>query len=88
MKYFKPFEAPVAPTFPDLTVDIRDYGAVEGGETPATDAIRAAIEDCSKRGGGRVVVPEGRWLSGPFHLRDNVNLHFAKGALVEFSTHF
>ena len=88
MKYFKPFEAPVAPTFPDLTVDIRDYGAVEGGETPATDAIRAAIEDCSKRGGGRVVVPEGRWLTGPIHLRDNVNLHFAKGALVEFSTNF
>ena len=88
MKYFKPFEAPVAPTFPDLTFDIRDYGAAEGGEAPATDAIRAAIADCSKRGGGRVIVPEGRWLTGPIHLRDNVNLHFAKGAFVEFSTDF
>ena len=88
MKYFKPFEAPVAPVFPDATFDIRDYGAKEGGEVAATEAIRAAIEDCTKQGGGRVLIPEGRWLTGPIHLRDNVNLHVAKGALVEFSENF
>ena len=88
MKYFKPFEAPVAPTFPNATFDIRDYGAKEGGEIAATEAIRAAIEDCTKQGGGRVVIPKGRWLTGPIHLRDNVNLHVEKGAIVEFSKKF
>ncbi len=88
MKYFKPFEAPVEPVFPDRIFDIRNYGAEEGGEIAATEAIRAAIEACEKQGGGRVVIPEGRWLTGPIHLRDNVNLHLDAGALVEFSENF
>lgn len=88
MKYFKPFELPKVPTFPKLTFDIRDYGAVEGGIVSATAAIRAAIDDCTVLGGGRVVVPKGHWLTGPIHLRDNVELYFAEGASVEFSTKF
>ncbi len=88
MRYFKPFEAPVAPTFPDATFDIRDYGAKEGGEVAVTEAIRAAIGACSEQGGGRVLIPEGRWQTGPIHFRDNVELHIAKGALVEFSENF
>ncbi|MCA1808916.1 MAG: glycoside hydrolase family 28 protein, partial [Lentisphaerae bacterium] len=35
-------------------------------------------------GGGRVLVPAGRYNTGPIHLKSNVNLHLAKGALVEF----
>lgn len=88
MRYFNPFEAPVAPTFPEATFDIRDYGAKEGGKIAVTEAIRAAIEACTKQGGGHVVIPEGRWLTGPIHLRDNVDLHVSRGALVEFSKKF
>lgn len=88
MKYFKPFKLPEAPVFPKLILDIRDYGAVGGGQIPATSAIGAAINDCSKQGGGRVVIPKGHWLTGPIHLRDNVELHLAEGAFVEFSTEF
>ena len=40
-----------------------------------TDAIRAAIAACSAAGGGRVVVPAGRFLTGAVHLKSNVNLH-------------
>jgi polygalacturonase len=35
--------------------------------------------------GGRVVVPTGRFLTGPIHLRSNVNLHVQKGGTLAFS---
>lgn len=75
----------VVPSFPDRDFDIREFGAVEGGETMVTEAIRAAVEACFDAGGGRVVIPSGEWLTGPIHLRSNVNLHISEGALVKFS---
>lgn len=86
MKYFKPFTPPVVPDFPDRIFDIRDFGATEGERS--SKAINDAIKKCSESGGGRVVIPRGRWLTGPVHLRDNVELHISEGALVEFSTEF
>ena len=44
-------------------------------ELDCTAAIRAAIAACSAAGGGRVVVPAGRFLTGAVHLASNVNLH-------------
>ena len=88
MKFFKPFEAPVAPVFPNLSVNIKDYGAEEGGSVKVTEAIKKAIEACAKQGGGKVIIPAGRWLTGPIHLKDNINLHLEKDALVEFSDKF
>src|SRR5262245_32406883 len=50
----------VPPTFPDRTFDITRYGATrDGGD--ATQAFRAAIDACHTAGGGRVVVPAGRY---------------------------
>ncbi len=86
MRYFKHFAPPVEPCFPDRIFNITEFGATEGEK--ATKAINAAIGKCSKSGGGRVVIPKGRWLTGPIHLRDNVELHISEGALVEFSTEF
>ena len=86
MKFFHRFEAPVAPLFPDVWLNIRDYGAVEG--KGCTEAIAAAIRDCEQRGGGHVVIPAGRWLTGPIHFRSNIDLHVEKGAFVEFSQVF
>ncbi|MDI1251076.1 MAG: glycoside hydrolase family 28 protein [Lacunisphaera sp.] len=73
------------PAFPDRSVDIRDHGAVAGGETKNTAAIARAIAACAEAGGGRVLVPAGRWLTGPIHLRSNINLHLAEGAVLVFS---
>jgi polygalacturonase len=54
--------------------------------TDARPAIQAAIEECSKNGGGRVVVPPGEYcVKGAIHLRSGVNLHIAKGAALRFS---
>src|SRR5215210_2231949 len=63
------------PRFPKRDFVITKFGAVNGGMTDSTEAIRRAIEACSKAGGGRVVVPAGTYLSGAIHLRSNVNLH-------------
>jgi hypothetical protein len=43
-------------------------------------AFSRAINACSLAGGGRVVVPEGNFLTGAIHLKSNVNLHlYIKG---------
>ena len=75
-----------APRFPDRDFVVTDYGAVEGGEVAATEAFRRAVAACHEAGGGRVVVPAGVFLTGPVHLRSNVNLHVADGATLRFTT--
>ena len=82
-----PFDMPVVqrPSFPDYQVDIRDFGAKADGETLNTEAINTAIKAVSEKGGGKVVIPEGLWLTGPVVLQNNVNLHVEKNALVLFS---
>lgn len=82
-----PFEMPQLkrPIFPDRTFDIRDYGAVEGGKVKNTRAINRAIEAAHDAGGGRVVIPDGTWLTGAIHLKSNVNLHLSDEALVLFN---
>ena len=62
-----------------------DYGAVKGGEIVNTEAIAKAIVACNKAGGGRVVIPEGEWLTGPIHFQSNVNLHLEENAILRFT---
>ena len=54
--------------------------AVGDGVTDDTAAIQRAIEACSNAGGGRVLFPQGRYLSGSLRLRTGVELHLATGA--------
>ena len=72
------------PVFPDREFDITKFGARPDGVTNASAAIRAAIDACVKARGGRVVVPTGRFLTGPIHLASRVNLHVAEGATLLF----
>ena len=74
------------PTFPDQTFLITDFGAVGDGATDCTNAFKEAIEKCSKNGGGKVVVPEGNFLTGAIHLKSNVNLYISENAVIKFST--
>ena len=75
----------VPPTFPSRDFDITSYGARGDGSTDCSAAFKSAIGACNAAGGGRVVVPAGRFLTGPIHLRSNVNLHVKDGATVLFS---
>jgi len=73
------------PRFANRSFDITAYGALAGGTTKCTDAIRAAIAACNKAGGGHVVVPAGTFLTGAIHLLSDVDLHLDKGATLAFS---
>lgn len=79
---------PAPPVFPSRTFDIREYGALAGGEKSNTGAIAAAVAACAGAGGGRVRVPAGVWLTGPVHLRSKVELHLAQDAELRFSRNY
>ncbi len=73
------------PVIPDYTVSITDFGAVNGGEVLNTQAFADAINAVSEKGGGKVVIPAGVWLTGPILLKSNLELHAETGALIVFS---
>lgn len=74
------------PVIPNNTVNINDFGAVNGGYVLNTKAFSDAIDAVSKKGGGKVVIPPGIWLTGPIILKSNIELHAERGALIKFST--
>lgn len=74
------------PVIPAYSVSIIDFGAKIGGQILCTQAFSDAIDAVSKKGGGRVIVPRGIWLTGPITLKSNIELFTETGALVVFST--
>ncbi len=73
------------PAFPDRQANIRDNGAVGDGTTLCTQAIQQTIDQLAAKGGGKVIVPQGVWFTGPIKLKSNINLHLEKGAILLFS---
>lgn len=65
-----------------MDYSILDYGAVADGVTNCAAAIQQAVDTASAAGGGRVVVPAGRFLSGSVLLKSNVELHLESGAVL------
>ena len=74
------------PVFPARDIAVTAHGARGDGTTDCSAAIRAAIDACHTAGGGRVVVPAGRFLTGAVRLRSNVNLYLQEGATLAFRT--
>ena len=69
-----------APAAEPGVFNVRDYGAAGDGETLDTPAINKAIEACAAAGGGQVLFPPGRYLSGTVHLKSHVTLFLEAGA--------
>lgn len=88
-KYYQNLPTEVKPVvevvIPDNAVSILDFGGVGDGSTLNTEAFRKAISALVKKGGGRVVVPQGVWLTGPISFKDNIELRIEKNAIVMFS---
>ncbi|MFC1635691.1 glycoside hydrolase family 28 protein, partial [Planctomycetota bacterium] len=61
---------------------IRNYGAVGDGKTLDTQAIQKAVDACAAAGGGQVLIPPGRYLSGTVHLKSHVTLFLDAGATL------
>jgi len=59
---------------------ITRYGAVGDGKTDNTKAIQKAINTASESGGGTVLIPLGKFVTGVIELKSNIDLHFEKGA--------
>jgi len=72
-------------SFKKDTFNIIKYGAKSDGVFLNTTAINNAITECSRKGGGIVVIPAGLWLTGPVVLKSNVNLYLQKNSLLQFS---
>ncbi|MBQ7180600.1 MAG: glycoside hydrolase [Bacteroidaceae bacterium] len=62
------------------------YGAKADTTRLSTVALQRAIDDCSKAGGGRVVVPAGDYKIGSIVLKSDVHLYLEKGATLYGST--
>lgn len=85
-----PFKMPkvARPQIPGNEVLLTDFGAVGDGGTLCTNAFKKAMSALKGKGGGRLVVPEGIWLTGPIEFESCVELHLKRGALVLFTTDF
>jgi polygalacturonase len=62
--------------------NVRDFGAAGNGSTKDTAAIQKTIDDCARAGGGRVILPGGRYLSGTIHLKSHIELYLSAGAVL------
>ena len=75
-----------APKIPLNTVTLTDFGAVGDGVTLNTDAFSKAFDKLEEMGGGRLIVPDGIWFTGPIGLRSHTELHLEDNAIIIFST--
>ncbi len=79
------YQAPPLPQIPNATFNVTSYGAVGDGRTTNTAAIQKTIDAAAAAGGGIVLIPEGKFLAGPFSLASRVNLHLASSAVLLMS---
>ncbi|MBQ9519894.1 MAG: glycoside hydrolase family 28 protein [Acholeplasmatales bacterium] len=73
------------PKFNDKVYNILDFGAKGELYFNNKKAIQSAIDECSKNGGGMVLIPDGFYLTGPIEIKSNVNLHLSNNAYVKFT---
>ncbi|MCR1026207.1 glycosyl hydrolase family 28 protein [Cellulophaga baltica] len=59
------------------------YGAKADGITKDTKAVQAAIDACTKNGGGNVIIPAGKTvIIGTIYLKNFVTLYIENGAVL------
>lgn len=65
---------------------VLDHGAVPDGSTKNTHSIQKAVDTAHAGGGGIVLFPPGRYLTGAFAIKSRVTLELAPGATLLGST--
>ena len=74
------------PEFKDKSYNITDFGASTKAKAADNQkAINKAIAICSKNGGGRVVIPDGTFITGAITMLSRVNLHIEKNGVLLFA---
>jgi parallel beta-helix repeat protein len=67
-------------------LNILELGAKPDGKTLSTKILQQAIDNCAANGGGMVIIPAGRFLTGTIILKSNTTLKLEKGAVLLGST--
>lgn len=62
--------------------NVASFGAIADGTTMNTKAIQAAIDACSKTGGGIVTFAPGSYLTGSLYLKEGVHLIIPEGVTL------
>ncbi|WFO17759.1 hypothetical protein M601_009115 [Cellulophaga baltica 4] len=63
--------------------NVLHYGAKADGITKDTKAVQAAIDACTKNGGGNVIIPAGKTVViGTIYLKNFVTLYIENGAVL------
>lgn len=78
-------QQPTLPSIPDNHVSILECGGNGDGLTMNTQAFAKAISKLNKMGGGHLNVPAGIYLTGLISLKDNIDLHLEKNAIIVLS---
>jgi polygalacturonase len=74
---------PALPKIPARSFKLTDYGAVGDGQAMNTEAFKKAIAAVNAAGGGQLVVPKGVFVTAPFQLCSNLDLHLDAGAVIK-----
>ena len=67
------------------SLNLADFGAVGDGITLNTEAFEKAVNQIrllGGKGGCKIIVPAGKWLTGPFNLTSHMTLFLARGAEI------
>jgi polygalacturonase len=62
--------------------NVTDFGAQGDGVQLDTEAIQRAIDACTARGGGTVIVPPGKYRTATLVIKNNVTLYLSAGATI------
>ena len=62
--------------------NIVKFGAIGNGIHLNTKEINQAIIECNKNGGGTILIPKGKFLTGTITLLSNVNIKLESGAEI------
>ena len=62
-----------------MDYSVSDFGARGDGKTVNTRAIQRVIDLCAEKG-GKVIIPQGEFVTGTLFLKSNVTLRLERGA--------
>jgi len=65
-----------------VQLTVTDFGAIGDGQTLNTESIQKAIDEAANKGGGVVIIPKGRFLSGALFFKPGTHLHVSEGGTL------
>jgi len=65
-----------------VQLTVTDFGAVGDGQTLNTESIQKAIDEVANKGGGVVIIPKGRFLTGALFFKPGTHLHVSEGGTL------